>query len=147
MTKTHNNSAAANGKADPLRCEYAQVLGSVKEKLAHIKMKHMGAEWVLSYGKEFEKGATNVEGVKSLLDGRSKQMTIIEVVMGKNSEITPHAHDRKEFVYVLEGMITDRWTGDSYSEGMCYEIPAERTHHIVSEAGALLIVVWKPKFE
>jgi quercetin dioxygenase-like cupin family protein len=108
-----------------------------------------GVTEVSEYGSEFRKVdlATNVEGVKSHLDSRTQNLTIIEVVMGKRSEIKPHRHDRKEWIYVLEGEIEDARSMKKYTTGDCYVINHNVIHHIVSCKGALLFVVFSPKFE
>jgi quercetin dioxygenase-like cupin family protein len=102
---------------------------------------------VIEYGKEFNQIAKGVKGIKCSLDAYSNDTTIANVVMEPRGEIGLHKHSKhEEWIFVLEGEITDNETNTHYTTGMVHYIPAGQKHHIVSNTGALLVVTWQPKF-
>jgi quercetin dioxygenase-like cupin family protein len=75
----------------------------------------------------------------------SDAITVINVVFSEGGDLAPHSHDRVEHIYILDGTITDKITGQTYFAGSVYRIPPDQIHHIVSDY-ALLTVTWVPAY-
>jgi len=80
-------------------------------------------------------------------DSPTKQTTMLNVTFALGSSIERHNHpENHETIFVVEGEIRDMDTGVTISAGSVYHIPIGQYHSIVSEHGAILAVIFRPKF-
>ena len=90
-------------------------------------------------------GAKGVRQIECALP--TKLTTLLNVVFQPDSEIPPHFHEQQEeTIFVVEGSIIDKETNTKISQGQTYVIPAKQVHHMYSLNGALLNVLFRPKF-
>jgi quercetin dioxygenase-like cupin family protein len=88
-----------------------------------------------------------VSSVSCALNYFTDDITILNVVFKEGGNLPLHRHsDRWEYIYVMHGEIYDMVSKKSTREGYVYKIPPNTPHHIVSEAGALLTVTFRPKY-
>jgi quercetin dioxygenase-like cupin family protein len=102
---------------------------------------------IVSVGNELEMISDSVSSVRCILDSLTTEITVLNVVFGAGGSIALHKHpDNWEYIYVLDGSITDTVTNITTPAGFTYKIPPGTPHHIVSDY-ALLTVTFKPKFK
>jgi hypothetical protein len=86
------------------------------------------------------------EGVKSRVCSLdSADMTVLNVVMGKNGRIPAFQSDKIIHIFVADGSIVDLQNGKGTMAGCVYEVRPRRLTEIRSDY-ARLVVTFKPAF-
>ena len=136
-----------------------KTFNTIERKLYHVhdKIQSFAAAVDMNYADHLEQiafgdtwqsipGADGVCQIECALP--TKVTTLLNVVFKANSGIPTHFHEKQEeTIFVVEGSIIDRENGTHVKAGQVYTIPIKQPHTIYSYTGALLNVLFKPKFE
>jgi len=90
--------------------------------------------------------ATNVHVIVCSLNTSAHDVTVVNARFEKDGHIQPHAHDRLEMVYVLEGTYRDPLRGVVLGPGGVDRIEPGVVHSSRSD-DALVTVTWRPAYE
>lgn len=130
---------------------------SLEEKLmrAHSNIR----EWVAAVDMNYDSGKvinvpiskvwmTACDGVREVeCQLPTTECTLLNVILDPGATVPRHFHDlQTEIIFVVQGKITDLDNGVSKNNHEVYVINPKQYHTIHSESGALLNVLFVPKF-